>query len=156
MRGDLGCELLYLIYDLRERGGVAVGQQADAAGEGLGDAVQLALDGLAEGGELFVVHDEGLDLGLGKLRVLLIGKLVERGLGVADGFFEFGFLGVELEPLLGHEVAGPALVLGLKQHEQDVVIVLGGIHAAAQLVARGPEGGVEVGFLDGHEERAER
>jgi hypothetical protein len=33
---------------------------------------------------------------------------------------------------------------------------LGGIHAAAQLVARGPEGGVEVGFLDGHEERAER
>ena len=37
-----------------------------------------------------------------------------------------------------------------EQHEQDVVLVLAGIHAAAQFVARGPEGGVEVGFLDGH------
>ena len=37
-----------------------------------------------------------------------------------------------------------------EQHEQDVVLVLAGIHAAAQFVAGGPEGGVEVGFLDGH------
>ena len=37
-----------------------------------------------------------------------------------------------------------------EQHEQDVVLVLAGIHAAAQLVARRPDGGVEVGFLDGH------
>ena len=41
MGGDLGCELLDLIDDLRQRGGVAVGEQADAASEGLGDAVQL-------------------------------------------------------------------------------------------------------------------
>ena len=34
-----------------------------------------------------------------------------------------------------------------EQHEQDVVLVLAGVHAAAELIARGPEGGVEVGFL---------
>ena len=37
-----------------------------------------------------------------------------------------------------------------EQHEQDIVLVLAGIHPATQLVATGPEGGVEVGFLDGH------
>jgi hypothetical protein len=39
-----------------------------------------------------------------------------------------------------------------EQHEQDVVLVLAGIHAAAQFIAGGPEGGVEVGFLDGHDD----
>ena len=51
------------------------------------------------------------------------------------------------------EVVAVAVLVGDvldEQHEQDVVLVLAGIHAAAQLVARGPEGGVEVGFLDGH------
>jgi hypothetical protein len=38
-----------------------------------------------------------------------------------------------------------------EKHEQDVVLVLAGIHAAAQFIARGPEGGVEVGFLYGHD-----
>jgi hypothetical protein len=33
------------------------------------------------------------------------------------------------------------------QHEQDVVLVLAGIHAAAQFIAGGPEGGVEVRFF---------
>jgi prepilin-type processing-associated H-X9-DG protein len=37
-----------------------------------------------------------------------------------------------------------------KQHEQDVVLILAGIHPAAQLIAGGPKGGVEVGFFDGH------
>ena len=37
-----------------------------------------------------------------------------------------------------------------EQHEQDVVLVLAGIHAAAQFIARRPDGGVEVRFLDGH------
>jgi hypothetical protein len=37
-----------------------------------------------------------------------------------------------------------------EQQEEDIVLVLAGIHAAAQFVAGGPEGGVEVGFLDGH------
>ena len=51
------------------------------------------------------------------------------------------------------EVVGVAVFVGDvfdEQHEQDVVLVLAGIHAAAQFIARGPEGGVEVGFLDGH------
>ncbi len=51
------------------------------------------------------------------------------------------------------EVVAVAVLVGDvldEQHEQDVVLVLAGIHAAAQLVARGPERGVEVGFLDGH------
>ena len=38
-----------------------------------------------------------------------------------------------------------------EQQDEDVVLVLAGVHAAAQLVAAGPEGGVEFGFLDGHE-----
>jgi hypothetical protein len=37
-----------------------------------------------------------------------------------------------------------------EQHEEHVVLVLGRLHATAQLVARGPEGGIQVGFLDGH------
>ncbi len=37
-----------------------------------------------------------------------------------------------------------------EQHEQHIVFVLAGIHAPAQCVARGPEGGIQVGFFDGH------
>jgi hypothetical protein len=37
-----------------------------------------------------------------------------------------------------------------EQHEQDVVLVHAGIHAAAEGVAGGPEGGVEVGFFERH------
>jgi hypothetical protein len=36
-----------------------------------------------------------------------------------------------------------------EQHEQDVVLVLAGIHAAAQFIARRPDRRVEVRFLDG-------
>ena len=42
------------------------GELTDAAGEGLRDAVQLALHGGGECGQPFVVHDEGLDVGLGE------------------------------------------------------------------------------------------
>lgn len=37
-----------------------------------------------------------------------------------------------------------------EQQYQHVVLVLAGVHAAAQLVAGGPKGGIEFGFLDGH------
>ena len=37
-----------------------------------------------------------------------------------------------------------------EQQRQDVVLVLGGVHAAAQLVAALPERAVELGFLQGH------
>jgi hypothetical protein len=52
------------------------------------------------------------------------------------------------------EVVAVAVLVGDvldEQHEEDIVLVLAGIHAAAQFVAGGPEGGIEVGFLDGHE-----
>jgi len=35
-----------------------------------------------------------------------------------------------------------------EQHEQHIILVLAGIHAAAQLIARGPDGAVQVGFFD--------
>jgi len=37
-----------------------------------------------------------------------------------------------------------------EQHEQDVVLVLAGIHAATQFIARGPQGGVKRGLLNSH------
>ena len=52
------------------------------------------------------------------------------------------------------EVAAVAVLVGDvfdEQHEQDVVLVLAGVHAATQLIAGSPDGGVEVGFLDGHD-----
>jgi hypothetical protein len=66
----------------------------------LGNAVEFALNGCGEGGEPLVLDDECLDLLLGEARIFFVGELVERGVGVADGALEFGFLGVELQPLL--------------------------------------------------------
>jgi hypothetical protein len=37
-----------------------------------------------------------------------------------------------------------------EQHEQDVVLVLAGIHTPAEFIAGGPEGGVEIRFFDGY------
>ena len=37
-----------------------------------------------------------------------------------------------------------------EEQDEDVVLVLAGVHAAAQLVAAGPERGIELGFLEGH------
>ena len=50
---------------------------------------------------------------------------------------------------VGHAGVFVADVLD-EQQDEDVVLVLAGIHAAAQFVAAGPEGGVEFGFLEGH------
>ena len=36
-----------------------------------------------------------------------------------------------------------------EQQHENIVLVLAGIHAATQLVATGPEGGVEFRFLEG-------
>ncbi|MNO68732.1 hypothetical protein D3C76_595710 [compost metagenome] len=53
---------------------------------------------------------------------------------------------------------GVRVALGLvgdvfhKQQGQHIVLVLGGIHPAAQLIAAGPEGGVEFVLLDSHGE----
>src|ERR1039458_9866475 len=37
-----------------------------------------------------------------------------------------------------------------EEEDEDVVLVLAGVHAAAQFVAAGPEGAVEFGFLERH------
>lgn len=37
-----------------------------------------------------------------------------------------------------------------EEHEEDVVLVLAGIHAPAQLVAGRPQGGVKFRFFNGH------
>ena len=37
-----------------------------------------------------------------------------------------------------------------EQHEQDVVLVLAGVHAAAQFIAGSPERRVEFGFFNRH------
>ena len=53
----------------------------------------------------------------------------------------------------GGEVVGIAVFVRDvfdEEHEQDVVLVLAGVHAAAEFIAGGPEGRVEVGFLDCH------
>ena len=54
---------------------------------------------------------------------------------------------VEQAVLLAGVLVGDVLH---EQQDEDVVLVLRGIHAAAQLVAACPEGAVEFGFLDGH------
>ena len=55
----------YLVGELWQRGGVAFGQFADAAGQGLRHTVQLALYGSGQVGHPFVVYHQGLDLRLG-------------------------------------------------------------------------------------------
>ena len=67
-----------------------------------------------------------------------------------DDIFEAGALGDDHRR--GEVVAVAVLVADVldEQHEQDVVLVLAGIHAAAELLAGGPEGGIEFGFLEGH------
>lgn len=37
-----------------------------------------------------------------------------------------------------------------EQHHQHVILVLAGIHATAQFIATRPQGGIKLGFLDGH------
>ena len=74
----------------RHRGFVAFGQFLHALGEGLADAVHLAVDGGVERGEPFVVHHQRLDLGLGELGVVGVGLGVEGGLGVLEALLEVG------------------------------------------------------------------
>ena len=105
-----GGQCSHLVGELGQRGGVAFGELADAAGEGLKGAVKLALNCGGEGGQPFVVHDEGLDVGLGVRGVFRINERLDD-------------LGVD-------EVAD------------------------AEFIARGPEGRIEVGFLDGHLSRS--
>jgi hypothetical protein len=55
-----------------------------------------------------------------------------------DGNWRVGLAGVFVADVLD------------EQQDEDVILVLAGIHAAAQFIAARPEGGIEFGFLDGH------
>jgi hypothetical protein len=103
-----GGQFGHFIGELRQRGGVAFGELADAAGEGLRDAVQLALHGGGEGGQPFVVHHEGLMSVLGERGVFgvelgfqVVLRGLEPGLGVGllveqrgVGFEGLAFFGI--------------------------------------------------------------
>ena len=60
------------------------------------------------------------------------------------------------EPPVGHVDQAVRVGLGLVRHvlheqqRQDVVLVLGGVHAAAQLVAALPQRAVQIRLLQGH------
>jgi hypothetical protein len=53
--------------------------------------------------------------------------------------------------LIAHRLAGVLVadVLDEQQH-QDVILVLAGVHAAAEFIAARPKGGIEFGFFKSH------
>lgn len=110
-------EDLDLPRELRKWHRVALGELADAAGEGLRDAIQLALERCSERSQPLVVDDERLDLLLGQLRVLGVELVVE----VLLGLLELG-LGVSL---LVEErrvaLQRPALVVELRVQSRALI-----------------------------------
>ena len=78
MTAHFGLQFGHLACKLRQRGGIAFGQLADASGEGLRDAVQFPLHSGGEGGQPLVVHHKRLDLGLGELAIFR-GDLFREG-----------------------------------------------------------------------------
>lgn len=61
----------------------------------------------------------------------------------ALGDFDWGFKSIVVAVFIGDVFD--------EKHEQDVILVLRSIHPAAQFIAGGPKGRVEIRFLNGHE-----
>ena len=125
-----GGERRHCVGELRQRGGVAFGELADAAGEGLRHAVQLALHGGGEGGQPFVVHDEGLDVGLGErgvfgvelgFEVVLRGLEPGLGIGLLVEQRGVGFEGLAFVGVVG--VAADVLEAGLEGFAGDFLLI---------------------------------
>ena len=126
------------------------GEDVDQVGQSLDLGLPLTeLVGVVEVGEVAAgqpgigVHERRDDLRVDLVADVALAAQIEhvleaRALGDRDRRGEVGAVAVLVGDVLD------------EQHEQDVVLVLAGIHAAAQLVAGGPERGVEVGFLEGH------
>ncbi len=122
-------------------------EDVDQVGQPLDLGLSFAeLVGIVEVGEIAAgqpvigLHERRDDLGVDLVADVALAAerehvLEARALGDRDRRGEVGAVAVLVGDVLD------------EQHEQDVVLVLAGIHAAAQLVARGPERGVEVGFL---------
>ena len=120
-----------------EQGGAQAGHDLPVVAEG----IEVALGDAAAP----VAVDERLD-DLGVDLVAVIGLALER-----DHVLEAGALGDSDGRLKALVVAVFVGDIFDEQHEQDIILVLAGVHAATQFIAGGPEGGVEVGFLDCHE-----
>ena len=121
-----GGERRYFVDELRERAGIAVGELADAAGEGLRDAVEFALHGGGEGGEPFVVHDEGLDIVLAELAVFG-GDLGDEG----------GLRGLELGADVG-------FLLGEVEVGLQGFLLVGGVWVFLDVLEAGGDGGSDI------------
>ena len=68
----------------------------------MADAVHLAVNISREGGEPFVIDDQGFDLVFGELGVMGECLVIELRLGELDLFFEVGFNVTEFEPAIEH------------------------------------------------------
>ena len=94
------------------------------------------------------MSDSLLALASGAMIFLLIWSPMSRLALERDHVLEAGALG---DRDRGERHVGVLVADVLdEQQDEDVVLVLAGVHAAAQFVAAGPEGGVEFGFLEGH------
>ena len=125
-----GGERGHFVGELRQWGGVAFGELTDTAGEGLRDAVELALHGGGKSGQPFVVHDDGLDLGLGERGVLgvelgfeIVLRGLEPGFGVGLLVEERGVGGEGLAFLGVVGVAGDLLEAGLHAFGGDLLLL---------------------------------
>ena len=127
-----------------ERRGV---EDGDEVGEAVHHLLALAeLVRVVEVGDV----DHALEIvGLGELGDDLVHLVADLLVALErDHVGEAAALGhVEQVVLLAGRLVGDVLH---EQQDEDVVLVLRGVHAAAQFVATCPEGGVEFGFLDGH------
>ena len=142
---------------------VGVAQDVVAVGAVLGEVERLVLEdgdevgeplhhllAAAELGGVVEVRHVGQLVGVGQRRDdLLVDLVADVGLALErDHVLEAGALR-DGDRRVRHAGVLVADVLD-EQQDEDVVLVLAGIHAAAQFVAARPEGGVEFGFLEGH------
>src|SRR5690554_704736 len=138
MAGHFFTQGLYLPGDGGQRFGVALFQFLDPVGQLLGDAFDFRLNAGLEGGEPFVLHDQGFDLGFGQFGVLLEYRLIQRFLCCFHGLFGFGlgikqlfglFEGGDLFRVGGQFQAGGDAGLG------DLVLVVQGVAQQAVVAA---------------------
>ena len=119
-------------------------------GDQVGQAVHHLL-AAAELGGIVEVREVGQLVGISQRGDdLLVDLVADVGLALQrDHVLEAGAFG-DRDRRIGHASILVADVLDEQQH-QDIILVLAGIHAAAQLVAACPEGGIKFRFFDCHQ-----
>ena len=118
-------------------------------GDEVGEPVHHLLAAAELGGVVEVRH-VGQLVGVGQRGDdLLVDLVADVGLALeGDHVLEAGALG-DGDGRVGHAGVFVADVFD-EQQDEDVVLVLAGVHAAAEFVATGPKGAVEFGFLESH------